>query len=337
MYNQPVPKPLPRALLPILRRLSSGGFHSGQALARDHGLSRASVFNLLRLARDMGLRIHAVRGRGYRLAEAAEWLDAQAVAQALGPLADVYSLQVLDSIDSTNTALMQAALAGAPSGRVVCAEHQFSGRGRRGRQWHATLGGSLAFSVLWRFDEGIQTLGGLSLAAGLAVARALNRHSRYAVKLKWPNDVLVDFRKLAGILIEIQGDIHGPSLAVVGIGLNVRLGSKQREAIDQAVIDLSEMAVQTGRNQLLAACLQELHGVVETLRQQGFRALRSEWEALHAHAGQPVMLSLPNGEKVSGVAAGVDDTGAFLLCNEQGEYVSYNGAEIRLRPAGRRA
>jgi len=131
------------------------------------------------------------------------------VVRNLGAVAHVFSIHVEDSADSTNSALMTAALNGAPDGRVLCVEHQYAGKGRRGRQWHAALGGSLTFSVLWRFDRGLQSIAGLSLVAGLALARAINRHSRHPARLKWPNDVLVGHRKLAGILVEVQGDMHG--------------------------------------------------------------------------------------------------------------------------------
>ena len=326
-----MPRTLPEPLLPLLRRLSDGHFHSGQALAQEYGVSRASVFNFVRLAGELGVSIRAVRGRGYQLAAPTEWLDASQIKAALGSRADQFHVQRLDSTDSTNSVLMRAAAAGAADGSVVCAEVQFAGRGRRGRQWHSVLGGSLTFSVLLRFDEGIAALVGLSLAVGVAMARALNRHSAFAVKLKWPNDVLVDYRKLAGILVEIQGDLQGPSFAVVGVGLNVRLPGEQRDSIDQAVVDLEEMQVKTGRNALLAACLLELKDVVEVMRRKGFKALRTEWESYHAHAGQLVSLTLPDAQTVSGIALGVDDTGTFLLQNSSGDRVAYNGGEIRLR------
>lgn len=220
---------LPEFLLPLLRHLGDGHFHSGQNLARLFDISRASVCNLVHVAQQMGLNIHAVRGRGYQWVTPQTWLDHATIVAALGPVAQDYQIQILDAVDSTNSVLMQAAEAGAPDGSVVCAEYQFAGRGRRGREWQAVLGGSLTFSVLWRFEEGIAALVGLSLAVGVAIARALNRFSPYPVKLKWPNDVLVDYRKLAGILVEIQGDIQGPSFAVVGIGLNVSLPAAHRD------------------------------------------------------------------------------------------------------------
>jgi BirA family biotin operon repressor/biotin-[acetyl-CoA-carboxylase] ligase len=314
-----------------LRRLSDGAFHSGETLADDFQISRATVCNILSQAEAMGLKIHAVRGRGYRVPRPVEWLDSTQVDSHLDDLPGVYAVHILDSVGSTNSALIQAALDGVPDGTVLCAEHQEAGKGRRGRSWQAGLGGGLTFSVLWRFDRGLQSISGLSLAVGLAIARAVNRHSRYPARLKWPNDVLVDYRKLAGILVEVQGDMDGAAFAVVGIGLNVCLDDAQRDAIDQAVVDLAEMGVTIGRNQLLADCLRELHAIITCFREHGFAALRTEWMALDAYAGKEVALLLPNTQGVQGLASGVDETGAFLLRNRQAGVDAYNGGEISLR------
>ncbi len=303
-------------------------------MARQFELSRASIFNVLKQAEAMGLTVHAVRGRGYKLPESVNWLDKTAINAHLGAASDDYTISVVDSVDSTNRHLMLAALDGAADGTVLCAEHQHAGKGRRGRVWHAVPGGSLTFSVLWRFDDGLQSLAGLSLAVGLAIARAINRHSRYPVSLKWPNDLLVGYRKLAGILVEVQGDMHGPAFAVVGIGMNVRLTRDQRNSIDQAVVDLSEMDVKIDRNQLLADCLKELHHVLTEFRHHGFSALRADWMSLDAYANKQVVLQLPNTQGVHGIAAGVDDTGALLIRNQSADTQAYSGGEISLRLAG---
>lgn len=284
----------------------------------------------------MGLTIHAVRGRGYCVPRPVEWLDRQTVEQALGARRARYALHVLDSVDSTNASLMAAALDGAPDGTLHCAEHQASGKGRRGRRWHSVLGGSLTFSLLCRFETGLQSLAGLSLAAGLAVVRAVNRHSRHPARLKWPNDVLVDYRKLAGILVEVQGDMHGTAFAVIGVGINVRLGEAQRDAVDQALIDLAEIGVTAGRNRLLSDCLLELDAVLSQFRRQGFAGLREEWLALDAYAGRAVALTLPDTRSVHGIASGVDETGALLLRDAHAAVVPYSGGEISLRLDARR-
>lgn len=285
----------------------------------------------------MGMVIHGVRGRGYRIPDPVEWLDGSTVVHYMNAAAHAhahaYDVRILDSVDSTNTALMAAATNGAADGTVYCAEFQHCGKGRRGRQWHAVLGGSLTFSVLWRFDSGLQSLMGLSLAVGLAIAGAINRHSQHQARLKWPNDVLVDYRKLAGILVEVQGDMNGAAFAVVGIGLNVRLNDAQRDAVDQAVVDLAEMGVTIGRNQLLADCLLELNTVLTTFRLHGFTALRADWMALDAFAGKAVSLQLPDARNVYGMAAGVDDSGAFLLRDQHVTH-AYSGGEISLRLDG---
>lgn len=279
----------------------------------------------------MGLEVYAVRGRGYQTPRPLDWLDGDTIRACLGEASAAFDVQILDSVDSTNTVLMQAGLQGAASGSVMCAEHQRAGKGRRGRHWHSVLGGSLAFSVLWRFEHGLQSLAGLSLAAGLAMARALNRLSLHQTRLKWPNDVLMDYRKLAGILVEVQGDLDGAAFAVVGIGLNVRLSGAQRDAVDQAVVDLSEMGVTLARNQLLAACLRELHEVLKVFRERGFAALREDWMALDAYGGKAVSLKLPDRQDIEGVAAGVDASGAFLLRDARGDIHAYSGGEISLR------
>ncbi|HEY9098066.1 MAG TPA: biotin--[acetyl-CoA-carboxylase] ligase [Thiobacillus sp.] len=324
-----------QALFPILRRLADGRFHSGQDLAREFSLSRASIFNVLKQAESMGLEIHAVRGRGYKTPAPVEWLDASQIALRLEKLSSAFRLHGLGSVASTNTLLMEAGMHGAEDGTVFYAEHQHAGKGRRGRVWHAVLGGSLTFSVLWRFERGLQSLAGLSLVVGLAIARTINRYSAYQTRLKWPNDVLMDYRKLAGILVEVQGDLNGAAYAVVGVGINVKLSTKQRDAVDQAVVDLTEMGVTVGRNQLLADCLCEMHMVMAIFREQGFAALRDDWQALDAYSGKSVVLNVPNTIAVEGRASGVDVTGAFLLRDAQDKVQAYNGGEVSLRLTGR--
>ena len=320
-----------KALFPVLRRMTDGRFHSGEALATALGVSRATIFNAMAQAESLGLSIHAIRGRGYRIAHPVEWLDAELVASHLGALASGFDVRVHESLESTNTALMAAAHDGAPHGTVFCCEHQRGGKGRRGRTWHSALGGSLTFSVLLRADGGLQSLSGLSLATGLAIARAVNRYSQHPAALKWPNDILVGYRKLGGILVEVQGDPNGAAVAVVGIGLNVRLGAAQRDVVDQAVVDLAEMGSTVGRNALLAACLAELHAVWDRFAREGFAPLQGEWCALDAFAGKAVSLTLPDGRHLQGKAAGIDGTGAFLLREGENAPVAFNGGEISLR------
>jgi len=327
---------LPPLLLPLLKRLSDGKFHSGQALAMDYAISRATVFNLIQQAETLGLRIHAVRGKGYQLADPVSWLDESGLQSRLTSLGHHYVLNTVLETASTNTSLFQQALGGAPHRSVLYADYQHAGRGRRGRGWHAPLGGGLTFSVLWRFDYGVSQLSGLSIVIGLALARALAQFcpakAKLPIKLKWPNDVLAGYRKLAGILVEVQGEMTGPSFAVIGIGINQHLPASFREDIDQAVVDLLEMDVRVSRAELMAAILAELATAMQQFEQQGMQSALEQWPDWHAHEGREVMLRAPDGSSHTGLARGLDEAGCLLLKMPGGETRKFGAGEVSLRP-----
>lgn len=316
----------------LLRLLADGRFHSGAAVARELGATPAVLQRALRELEAFGLRYVRARGHGYRLAEPYDYLDAAAVQAQLGARAHHFRLELLDACASTNTLLLERARAGAPSGSVIACELQTAGRGRRGNIWLSGLGGSLTFSLLWRFARDAAGLSGLSLAAGLALARALAALGIAQVQLKWPNDLLHAGRKLGGILIEVHGDGPGSTAAVIGVGLNVRLCPNLRDAVTQAVTDLASISVPVPRrNRLLAVALIELVQVLEQFAGQGFAPLRQEWIARHAHQGKAVTLSSGDGNTVSGRAAGVAEDGALLVETARGMEQFVSG-ELSLRP-----
>ena len=322
---------MPSIRFDLLRLLSDAKLRSGSVLARELGATPAAVRLALRELESLGLGLVRVRGRGYRLAEPYDCLDAAAVRAQLGPQARHFHLELLDACASTNTLLLERARGGAPLGSVIACELQSAGRGRRGNSWQSGLGGSLTFSLLWRFAQGAAGLSGLSLAAGVAVARALAAAGVEDVQLKWPNDLLHAGRKLGGILIELHGDAAGPSAAVIGIGLNLRLPASLRDAIAQAVTDVASISnAVPQRNRLLAATLIELAQVLEQFAGHGFAPLRQEWTARHAHQGKAVTLSSGDGNKVAGRAAGVAEDGALLVETARGVERFVSG-ELSLR------
>jgi BirA family biotin operon repressor/biotin-[acetyl-CoA-carboxylase] ligase len=297
-----------------LRALADGAFHSGEEIARRLGLTRSAVWYGIRDISAAGLRVETVRGRGYRLARPLSLLDTARLQAALGALAAEFEIEVVNRLDSTNSALLARAAQGAPGGLVLAAEQQSAGRGRRGRAWRSQIGQALTFSLLWRFQRGARELAGLSLAVGLALARALRAAGAAEVGLKWPNDLRLPAGKLAGILIEMQGDVLGPSAAVIGIGVNVRADAAIAATAGQPVADLeTAIGAAVDRNALLAALLRELHGVLGAFAAQGFAPLRAEWQALHAFQDRPVLLQLPDGSTLRGLARGVAEDGALLL------------------------
>jgi BirA family biotin operon repressor/biotin-[acetyl-CoA-carboxylase] ligase len=330
MSSADAPRPLTFGLL---RKLADGEFHSGEVLARELGVTRATVNNALHDVAGYGLTLYSVRGRGYRLARPVQWLDADRIRSGLGAAGGALHIEILDHAASSNALLLQRATQGAASGSVLAVEWQTAGRGRLGRTWHSGLGDALTFSLLWRFGSGLAALSGLSLAIGVAMMRALDEFGVRGAGLKWPNDVLLDGGKLAGILLEAQGDMLGPSAVVIGIGLNLQVPEDMRGRIDQKVSDLSSLeAGAPERNRVLAVSLKHLATVLVEFGEQGFAGLRVEWERRHVFRDHPVRLLLPDGSHIAGMALGVTDEGALRLATAQGEQV-FNAGEVSLRSA----
>lgn len=322
---------------PILRLLADGRFHSGEEIASQLDITRATVWNALQDAGAMGVKLFSVRGRGYRLPEPIEFLNRKAVLEALGTARSSIHLELHEQLESTNTTLMQQAGIGAAHGTCVAATLQTQGRGRRGRTWHAGLGNSLTFSLLWRFDTGAAALSGLSLAAGVALIRAFREMGLENARLKWPNDVLVQHEdqhyKLAGMLIELQGDMEGPSAAVIGVGINLHLPDEVRSNIDQAAIGMQAvMDRNVSPNALLGAQLRHLSQVLGEFGEGGFGKVREEWLQYHAYHEKPVRLMLPDGREIRGMAAGVAEDGVLLVETPEG-LQRFASGEISLRGA----
>ena len=314
---------------PILNLLADGQFHSGEVLAQDFNVSRATVWNAVKHAESLGVEVFKVRGRGYKLPQAIELLDENRVLAAIGAQRAWFNVQILDEVASTNTYLMQHK--DSAHATCVAAHVQTHGKGRRGRTWVSQLGASLTFSLLWRFQCGAAALSGLSLAVGVALIRALNSLSVNNVQLKWPNDVLVEGKKLAGILIELQGDLEGPSAAVIGVGVNLNLPKNVLDSIDQPAIDLANASIKhVNQSELLGVILKHLADVLSSFETHGFIGLRDEWLSYHAYENKPVRMLLPNGTDVHGIVKGVADDGILLVQTALG-LQRFSAGEISLR------
>jgi BirA family transcriptional regulator, biotin operon repressor / biotin---[acetyl-CoA-carboxylase] ligase len=304
--------------------------HSGEALAAMVGMTRARVSQLLKQAESSGLALERVRGRGYRLVGATPFLDGAAVAHELKLHGAGVRVEVADHIDSTNGELLRRNARTDIHGLLLAAESQTAGRGRRGRHWTSTIGGSLTFSLGWRFEQGAAYLSGLSLAVGVAIARALEASGYRGVDLKWPNDLMHGGRKLGGILIELSGEALGPSVVVVGVGINVRVSEAMRATIDQPVTDLAAISKTIDRNTLLARLAAEIARVLQVYGRSGFAAFRTEWQRRHSLQDQPVEVLLPDGSVARGKVAGVDVDGA-LLVDRGGRRLRFVSGEVSLR------
>ncbi|MBS1159032.1 MAG: biotin--[acetyl-CoA-carboxylase] ligase [Proteobacteria bacterium] len=251
----------------------------------------------------------------------------------LAALAGRFDVDALVACDSTSSEVARRAESGAPAGTVIVADGQTAGRGRRGRHWSSVPAASLTFSLLWRFSGSPARLAGLSLAVGVALARALESLGAAGVCLKWPNDVLLrqgdDYAKLAGILIELSADRRGTQV-IIGIGLNL---APPAADLAQAAAGLNQaLSGEIDRHQVLAAILSALAGELDTFAERGFAGSKAEWLRRQAWPEQPVQVLGEGGAALGGRCLGVDDEGALLLETASGMQRIFSG-DVSLRRA----
>lgn len=317
----------------LLRRLADGRTHSGQKLADAFGVSRAAVWKRVGSIRAAGLHVASAPGIGYRLERGLELLDAGRIRAALGPRAGDRGIAVFPVVDSTNRWLADRARAGADSGALCLAEMQTAGRGRRGRAWVSPFGANLYLSMLWRFEQGAASLGGLSLAAAVGTVRALESKGMTGAAIKWPNDLYFDGRKLAGLLVEISGENTGPCRAVIGLGLNLRMPESARRAVGQPLAELVELpgADAVGRNELAAAVIGAWDEALDRFAREGLAPFLDDYRRLDLTRGRDVTLDAGAG-RYQGTALGVDGQGRLRIRLAQGER-AFAGGEVSLRLA----
>ncbi|HZH42776.1 MAG TPA: bifunctional biotin--[acetyl-CoA-carboxylase] ligase/biotin operon repressor BirA [Lysobacter sp.] len=318
----------------LLARLIAGPV-SGDALAQAGGHTRAAVWKRIEALREAGVAIEARPGRGYALARPVELLDADAIRASLPApaAAALAALEVAWTLDSTNTELLRRPLP-VRGAHVLLAERQTGGRGRRGRAWASPLAANLYLSVARLFDGGLARLGGLSLVAGLAVAEALHALGHAEVRLKWPNDLVVErdgaLRKLGGLLIEGGGEHAGPVRAVIGIGLNVRMPDDVARAIDQPWIDLATLAASPSRNAVAAAVIAHLLPMLETFDVEGLHGFLPRYAALDALRGRALDVQTGAHVRVARALGIAEDGGLQVEYDDGGRDVLHAG-EVTVR------
>jgi BirA family transcriptional regulator, biotin operon repressor / biotin---[acetyl-CoA-carboxylase] ligase len=313
-------QPLPQR---VYRLLSDGQFHSGTRLAADCRVSRNAIWKAIAALRSLGVGVHAVPNRGYRLPAATALLERELIARLLpsAVAADLRTGECLWRTGSTNSDLLLRDP--PPPGRFdfLTAEYQTAGRGRRARSWFAPPGGAICLSVGWCFASLPPDISALSLAIGVCALRAMSRCGVGGAALKWPNDLVVGTAKLGGILIELRAEAGGPAYVVIGLGLNVALGeavARQVAASGTQAADLMALgAGQPDRNRLAAALIGAIVSGLGQFESQGFAAFAGEWRSADALAGKPVVISSDSGS-ITGHARGIDSGGALCLQTRDG-------------------
>ncbi len=315
----------------ILALLADGQFHSGETIAQEVGLSRTAVAGHIAQLTEWGLDVFKVKGKGYKLNRQFALLNADLINRQL-KCPSLSLVQVEPVLASTNTELKKRivnARHNLADGDVMLAEIQTAGRGRHGKQWLAPVGGSLTFSMYWSFPDGYQSMAGLSLLVGVAVCNALQKFGVEDVQLKWPNDVYLHGKKLAGVLIEVEGQIGATAHSVIGIGLNVCVPDEQYN-VGQPHTDLTSFLGQVpDRNALAASMIDSLRELLPIFTMEGFGRFVGTWQSLDLFADKTVVLQMGD-KRFSGIERGIDESGALLVETQEG-ITRFHGGEVSLR------
>lgn len=316
----------------LVEMLADGNFHSGESLGAALGLTRAAVWKHIQGFAELGLRVDAVRGKGYRMAGGLDLLNREGIQAALSMEAatDIKTLDVFEVVDSTNEVALSRVRAG-DVGRYVClAEYQTAGRGRRGRRWASPYAANIYLSMVREFPGGVAAIDGLSLAVGVAVCEALESLGVDNVGLKWPNDLVVGPAKLGGILIEISGDLAGSCLAVIGIGINVSMAGRATDLADNIWTDLSSIGKPgIRRNAIVAALLNGLCPALAEFQRNGLAVFVERWRRFDVVMGRNISLLIGDAAIV-GIAEGIDVSGGLLVRTPDGVR-AYRGGEVSVR------
>lgn len=312
--------------LTLVSLLADGEFHSGEQLGERLGMSRAAINKHIQTLRDWGVDVFTVPGKGYSLPEPIQLLNQTYISENL-PKGNV---AVLSVIDSTNQYLLDR-IAEIESGDACVAEYQQAGRGRRGRKWFSPFGANLYLSMYWRLEQGPAAAVGLSLVIGMVMAEVLRELGADKVRVKWPNDLYLDDRKLAGILVELTGKTGDAAQIVIGAGINLVMRNVEESVVNQSWINLQEAGISIDRNVLAVRLITELRSALALFEEEGLAPWLSRWDQLDNFINRPVKLIIGERE-IFGISRGIDMQGALLL-EQDGVIKPWMGGEISLRSA----
>jgi len=314
----------------LIKALADGTFVSGQKLGCDLHISRAAISKQIKKLTTIGLDIYSVPGKGYKLSHSIDLLDKAKINSYISSNFDPSLIEVHNLIDSTNSYLLRRLPNQLKQEQVCLAEYQSAGRGRRGRRWESPFGSHVYLSMYWQLEQGFSAAMGLSLVTALAVSDAVNAVTGIAVELKWPNDVYIHGEKLAGILIDLEGPVEGPSHSVIGIGLNLSMPENSAKKIDQDWTDLQTHTTQKiDRNELSAQLIDCLKQRLVRFEKNGLVSMIDEWHTLDIYLNKKV--SIITGHKSTrGICRGINSQGALLL-EVDGKVKVIYGGEISLR------
>ncbi|MBN2984275.1 MULTISPECIES: biotin--[acetyl-CoA-carboxylase] ligase [Cohnella] len=319
----------PTSLLALLESAEPNAYVSGEEISRRLGVSRTAVWKQVRKLEAEGFRIEAVPRLGYRLAGRPERLSQAELAGRMKTRSFGRVLHLLESVHSTQDVMRKLAEEGAPEGTLVIAEQQTAGRGRMGRSWVSPAGKGIWMSLLLRPRLPMQATPQLTLLAAVALSRAISAVVPLSIGIKWPNDLLVDGRKISGILLESATEDERVRYIVVGIGVSVNLEREDypEEVAGKAVSLKMAAGRPVDRAELIACTLQEFENLYELYLQEGFEPIRALWEARSVNLNRPAVLHTPKGV-IEGVPRGLSDMGGLRVELPDGSIETVYSAEI---------
>ena len=307
------------------------GFVSGQELCGRLGVSRTAVWKVIKQLVEEGYQIEAVRNKGYRLAEAADVITEAEIGSRLRSKWMGRHLVYFPETDSTNIQAKRLGEEGAPEGTLVVAERQTAGKGRRGRTWSSPSGTSIYMSFLLRPNIPPRCAPMVTLIAGLAGAKAVNQVTGLNARIKWPNDLVVNGKKICGILTEMSAEMEGIHYIVTGIGINVNQKEFPEEIRDKATSLLLEGGRRFNRSQLIAGVMEWFELYVERfLETKDLSFLKEDYEEMLANLNQEVQVLDPAGE-YHGVCRGIDKDGQLLVERDDGSLSRVQSGEVSVR------
>jgi BirA family biotin operon repressor/biotin-[acetyl-CoA-carboxylase] ligase len=316
------------SLLSLLEA-ESGEYVSGEVISRKLNVSRTAVWKQVRKLEAEGYLIEAVPRRGYRLTSKPSRLSVHELLPKLNTRRFGRNLKLLDSVPSTQDELRRLAEQGAEEGTLVIAEQQTSGRGRMGRTWVSPSGKGIWMSLLLRPPVPLPLTPQLTLLAAVALSRAITRIVPVTIGIKWPNDLLVNGRKISGILLESAAEDERLRYVVVGLGVSVNLDPEDypEELLVKAVSLKMASGNFVNRSELIASILQEFEQLYELYLEQGFAPIRALWEAHAVTLNKQTSLYTPQGH-VEGIPRGLDEMGGLQVELEDGSFRTIYSGEV---------
>ena len=310
--------------LTLISILADGEFHSGEQLGEQLGMSRAAINKHIQTLRDWGVDVFTVPGKGYSLPDPIQLLNEELIKSQI----ETGAVAVLPVIDSTNQYLLDR-IETLQSGDACIAEYQQAGRGRRGRQWFSPFGANLYLSMFWRLEQGPAAAVGLSLVIGIVMAEVLRGLGAENVRVKWPNDLYLNDRKLAGILVELTGKTGDAAQIVIGAGINLAMRNVATDVINQSWINLQEAGINIDRNALAIRIIKELRKALDLFEEEGLIPFLPRWKTLDNFINRQVKLIIGDRE-IYGISRGINEQGGLLL-EQDGVIKPWVGGEISLR------